>query len=247
MRWPFVIAVALAAGAGCQCLDPVVDPTCNFPCRRGEACIGGFCQTLDGGELDAGSDGGRDAGTDAGTPGDGGCGPWNCKGCCGGPVCISGTEDTGCGIGGAQCKICENGRVCGNGACFYDLDGGLLGSACQPDAGHCRQSPVPENNLCFSDGGVWPRGYCSLACTVDGFDPLCGTGICVLYLGTLTRHCRALCSVPGAQAECRPGYLCQGRDLGPGFDGGTCQPPCTLDKNVCGFGERCTDAGFCEQ
>jgi hypothetical protein len=78
------------------------------------------------------------------------CSPQNCKGCCVGGVCSTGTDPTSCGSGGNVCAQCAQGQSCLNGAC-------ITLSQCGPTlcAGCC------QNDVCLV-------GFDSAACGTGG-------------------------------------------------------------------------------
>jgi hypothetical protein len=79
------------------------------------------------------------------------CSPQNCKGCCVGGVCSTGTDPTSCGSGGNVCAQCAQGQSCLDGAC-------ITLSQCGPTlCAGCCQSDVcfvgSDNSTCGTGGG----------------------------------------------------------------------------------------------
>lgn len=105
--------------------QPIVQPTCG-PGNCGGCCIGNTC--VDNDPRFCGFSGKQCAvcGTNqfcnpAGSCEDfNKCSPDNCDGCCVGDICAKGTQDTACGVNGAQCNNCRNqfpAAVCQSGSC----------------------------------------------------------------------------------------------------------------------------------
>lgn len=69
--------------------------------------------------------------------------PQGCLGCCRDGVCLPGTWDSACGLGGERCKVCPQAAVCqANGLCWV---GGI--PADPGDAGTAGPVP-PELSNC---------------------------------------------------------------------------------------------------
>ena len=107
---------------------------------------------------DADSESGDDSGSDGNADG-GVCNGTTCRGCCAADgTCIAGTDNAGCGTGGAACADCADaGRVCSAGSC--------VSTTC--DVSACTNTCVPFFTPCCKADGTcgcgltFPAGTCN--------------------------------------------------------------------------------------
>ncbi|MBX3226781.1 MAG: hypothetical protein KIT84_38820 [Labilithrix sp.] len=193
------------------------------------------------------------------------CGPATCAGCCeidgaGNRQCLSGTESTACGRGGASCRNCEDdGRACDlstrscgttrcdatncNGCCVGDLClPGNSSLACGANGGQCGRCAAGQVCRVTSGGGGRCEGVstcgpanCAGCCTATG---QCRTGDGSAACGSFGQRCD----------QCDPNELC----TPDGFSGArTCRPIETCGPANCAgccFGNTCilaTNEDFC--
>lgn len=127
------------------------------------------------------------------------CGPLSCAGCCVGEVCAVGTQNTACGVAGAQCQNCLNQfppRTCQSGSCqqvptcspLTCPNGCCQGNTCvagtQDTA--CGGSGVDggfggfQCQNCASSGQICQNHVCQAKCGPDNCNGCCtATGLCV--------------------------------------------------------------------
>lgn len=96
-----------------------------------------------------------------------GCGPLSCAGCCLGDICAIGSQNTACGVSGAQCQNCLNqGRTCQSGSCQQTACGpatcpngccqgnvcvtGTQDTACGPTGGKACQNCAAFGQSCVN-------------------------------------------------------------------------------------------------
>lgn len=128
------------------------------------------------------------------------CGPANCAGCCiGADVCAVGSQNTACGVAGAQCLNCAGlGQVCQGGACQAPACGpancagccsgntcvlGTQDNACGQSGAQCNDC-TPGNQVCQGRQCVSActpancAGCCTAtnACAVGFTNGACGSG-----------------------------------------------------------------------
>ena len=120
------------------------------------------------------------------------CHPGNCKGCCMGDACLSGTSRSACGWGGLACVICQGNEKCESRQCV-------------PYSGTCDQFTCP-NGCC--QGKVCQPGLNNKACGKGGKacvpcapDKTCVGGACGLSGACGTNNCTGCCS----GSKCHPG------------------------------------------
>jgi hypothetical protein len=159
------------------------------------------------------------------------CGPQNCKGCCFGDQCLTGTDPTACGAGGEQCLNCASiGEAC--------IAGGGVGGSCQPPPTPCGPMTCPgccSGMICqpgFANDACGLMGQVCQDCKPFGQGAICSNGVCVPPPPLCnSATCPGCCDVTGA---CQPGFV----DGQCGQLGASCQnctalvPPSTCDVNV---------------
>jgi hypothetical protein len=220
--------VACAPGASCFKGSCAQKQTACGPGTCAGCCSGDLC--LDGQSPYGCGLGGQEC---QGCPncalrdgGGGTCGPTqicntkNCNGCCAGKVCMPGTLEGACGVGGVACQACTGGTSCirGIGNC-------QLPPFC--DAHNC--ATCCKGNQCMpgtSDHACGEQSNVCVDCTTRG-------NVCV------SQQCAAGCSASTC-AGCCSGNLCAAgnQDFACGQGGAACTS-CTAVHAICGA------AGFC--
>ena len=120
------------------------------------------------------------------------CNPANCKGCCLGDACLSGTSRSACGWGGLACVICQGNESCKERQCV-------------PYTGQCDQFTCP--NGCCQDKTCKPGvdnkncGKGGKACVACAPDKSCVGGACGLSGACTAANCTGCCS----GSKCHPG------------------------------------------
>ena len=142
------------------------------------------------------------------------CGPGNCNGCCiGADICAVGSQNTACGVAGAQCTNCAGvGQVCQGGACQAPLCG-------------------PANCAGCCSGNTCVLGTQDNACGAKGAqcnDCTPGAQVCQ------GRQCRAKCSPATCSGCCTPGNACA-----LGFTNGACGSGGAACVNCAAGGSTC--------
>ena len=225
---------------------------CNAASCGDGCCVGNVC--LHGGDDDVacGSGGmacddcasrGQKCGnSDAGAPvcvGTAACGPGNCKGCCIGDVCVTGSDNTACGLAGTQCANCAGkGEACG------------AGGICQvPTCNAANCAGCCQGNACVLMTSDEACGKGGAACAACGATQTCNSGTCVSAPACGPATCPTGCCSNGVCAQGTQATVC-------GNGGGTCQN-CSIQgltctgqacvKPVCGPGNcaGCCSNGVC--
>jgi hypothetical protein len=148
------------------------------------------------------------------------CGPNNCRGCCQGNMCLTGSDTFACGVGGFQCQACPPGASCQLGKCVgtglcgsQNCIGCCVGDVCatgHQDTACGSQGQACQN--CTAQGATCSGGSCEQTCGPQNCKGCCNGAICVD--GSDPKACGA-----GGQAceDCASlGDLCQN---------GRCAPP----------------------
>ena len=198
-----------------------VPSKCNAQTCADGCCVGNLCQH--GGKSDTACGNGGIAcddcavrGQTCGTGSDGGasfvcvgaaaCGPKNCKGCCIGDVCVTGGDDTACGLAGTQCANCAGkGQACSAG-------GTCQASTCSPAncAGCC------QGNACVLMTSDAACGKGGAACKPCGVNTTCNAGTCVATPPCGPATCPTGCCQAGVCATGTQSTIC-------GNSGAACQ------------------------
>lgn len=144
------------------------------------------------------------------------CLPSNCPGCCvDDQVCATGNLATRCGAGGAACRACPAGQICGDGRCV-DPCGPANCTGCCSAGGQCVGGA--SDTLCGQGGGL---------CATCSGDQQCAGGRCVPRCGP--GNCTGCCAANGVCVTATSNESC-------GRSGQRCV--------ACGGAQRC-DAGAC--
>jgi len=98
------------------------------------------------------------------------CTPANCSGCCSGGTCNPGTTFGFCGKNGQQCKACQSGEQCQNGACVVPTP------TCGP--GNC--TGCCQGTTCKTGSSTSACGLAGASCKACAKYELCSSGSCSL-------------------------------------------------------------------
>lgn len=147
------------------------------------------------------------------------CGPQNCKGCCAGDVCLSGTAGNACGLGGLVCNDCSSkGQTCNSGT-----------GQCEGPPPTCNAQTCPngccQGNNCIpsSNTTCGLQGKVCQNCTLSG--GTCQSGACVVPPTCNSGNCASGC--------------CQNNTCFAGFtnnrcgSGGSACVDCTQQNSFC--------------
>ena len=156
------------------------------------------------------------------------CGSENCTGCCAGNVCLTGVDNTSCGLKGEQCTNCTQfGELC-------QPLGGLIGGTCTP------QQCGPQNckgccsgNTCINGDFDNACGNFGQQCKRCGTNQACSGGICQGNTLCDASNCAGccigdICAVGSQNTACGvSGKLCSNcASNGQVCQGGACQTTC---------------------
>ncbi len=175
------------------------------------------------------------------------CTPDNCKGCCQGNVCRSGTSLTACGVDAGSCVACPLGAACTAGACVMDTTscsaanciGCCIGTSCVSgnELTACGQTGAKCTNCsgstaCFATG-PFGGGVCATSQSCS-----CPNGCCDHYLQCHTEEDALACGIGGSPSFCS---VCSndGKCIDGSCTSGSCSP-----KNCSGC---CGDDGVCRK
>lgn len=266
MRTTTIIAVlTLSAALAIGCGSPVDKSKGPTPNASSNADVGSNNRSSNNGTTSTSSNNSTaNAHPNAQTSGLNNSNNSSCDGCVDADgSCRDGTSPDQCGVGGAACTVCEDGRACFEGTCVTPPDCGPDNcDGCCDSAGQCRSGDADA--VCGSGGLACDEcvdteqcidGTCTRPCaeTCDGCcdGETCLSGDTVAMCGTGGDACMTC----GSDAQCDSGQCidtqcadtcagcCDGQTCLAGDEAGACGV--TGDACVtCGDGRAC-DAGAC--
>jgi hypothetical protein len=215
----------LATGKQCVAQGQPNERTCQTPVTCNAAtcpgcCVGNNCVVATtpaacgkGGQACVGCGANETCNAGVCTP-QANCGPANCAGCCiGADVCAVGSQNTACGLAGAQCLNCTGqGKVCQGGSCQTPV--------CGP--GNC--AGCCSGNTCVIGTQDNACGQAGAACN----DCTPGNQVCQ------GRVCQAKCGPGNCAGCCTPANACA-----LGFTNGSCGSGGAACSNCTAVGSTC--------
>ncbi len=188
-------------GKPCGASDGCAGVCTQGQCTQGQRCVAGTCA----------------------------CDPSSCAGCCSGNMCMSGTDESACGRGGADCAVCPRDIACGTASC--GTCGGNGQRCCDGDA--C-SAPL-------SCGGGGQSGVCGCAPNCAG--QACGAsdgcgGVCSAGSCPTGQHCASdvcICDTTSCTGCCSAGQCAAGTTVTACGWGGRACIACT-NGQTCGTG-----------